>query len=274
MLARVDRVSMTPASRWPGVIVQSPERRPATLISKLCERLVDGAPCAKGDGGARAPAVEQVEGVWYCARHQAAAKARAAKRRDKGFGPCEVVGWGRPAAEDGGRCVEHRAGLRAAGGESVAVDDTSGKGEHPYAPKLAEIYLALFPDTGRIKVGKATPWTVRGRVRDAAEKLRARQAEAGADGAVAAEPVAWSIALFGERPVLWAVSERVEHAAAGRLAHNVRANSVEHAEGKEWLGHDDASHVDWPTEFHRAVRETLVFLGYAESEAAPPRTIG
>ena len=254
--------------------MQSLEPRPETLISKLCERLVDGAPCAKGDGGARAPGVEQVDGVWYCAGHKAAAKARAAKRRDKGFGPCDVVGCGRPAAEDGGRCVEHRAGLRAADADPVMVDDGSGKGEHPYAPKRAEIYLALFPDLGRLKVGKATPWTVRGRVRDAAEKLRARQAEAGADTASAADPVAWSIALFGERNVLWAVSERVEHAAAGRLAHNVGADSVDHAEGKEWLCHVDASEVDWATEFHRAVRETLVFLGHAESDAGPPRSVG
>jgi Cu/Ag efflux protein CusF len=68
-------------------------------------------------------------------------------------------------------------------------------------------------------------------------------------------------------------SADVAHAAAGRLAYNVRASSVDHTQGKEWLRHDDIAAIDWPAEFHRAVRETLVFLGHDESEAGPPEPV-
>ncbi len=73
--------------------------------------------------------------------------------------------------------------------------------------------------------------------------------------------------------MLWAVSERVEHAAAGRLAHNVAARSVDHTEGKEWLRHEPIGDVDWPTEFHRAVRQTLALLGHDEANAGKPRPL-
>jgi hypothetical protein len=69
------------------------------------------------------------------------------------------------------------------------------------------------------------------------------------------------------------VSERVEHAVAGRLAHNVRATSVDHTEGKEWLRRDPIGDVDWPTEFHRAVCETLAFFGQHEAGAGQPRPL-
>jgi hypothetical protein len=153
------------------------------------------------------------------------------------------------------------------------LDSASGKGDHPYAPKRAEIYLAVFTELGLIKVGKATPWTVRSRVNDAADKLRLRRAETDSAPPVSAEPVAWAIRLFGDENVLWAVSERVEHAAAGRLAHNVRATSVAHTEGKEWLHHESIASVDWPTEFHRAVSETLAFFGHGEADAGHPRLL-
>lgn len=84
-------------------------------------------------------------------------------------------------------------------------------------------------------------------------------------------PVAWAVTLFGEENTLWAVSERVEHAAAGRLAHNVGAASVDHTEGKEWLRHDAVGDVDWKAELHRAVCETLTFFGHDESDAERPR---
>jgi hypothetical protein len=58
-----------------------------------------------------------------------------------------------------------------------------------------------------------------------------------AERPISSEPLAWAVRLFGDENVLWAVSERVEHAAAGRLAHNVGASSVDHTEGKEWLRH-------------------------------------
>ena len=73
--------------------------------------------------------------------------------------------------------------------------------------------------------------------------------------------------------MLWAVSEGVEHAAAGRLALNVGCGSADHTKGKEWLTHDRIDQVDWPTEFHRAVRETLAFLGHPEHDASEPRSI-
>jgi hypothetical protein len=44
-----------------------------------------------------------------------AAEAVKTKRRDRGFGLCSVRTCSRPAAEPNGRCVEHRAGERAAG---------------------------------------------------------------------------------------------------------------------------------------------------------------
>jgi hypothetical protein len=159
------------------------------------------------------------------------------------------------------------------GGTVIAVAEGSGKGDHPYAPKRAEIYLALFPDLGVLKVGKATPWTVRSRVKDAADKSRIRQADSGAERPISCEAVAWAIPLFGDENVLWAVSERVEHAAAGRLAHNVGATSVAHTEGKEWLRHDRIGEVDWSTEFHRAVCETLAFFGDEEADAGTPRPL-
>jgi hypothetical protein len=84
---------------------------------------------------------------------------------------------------------------------------------------------------------------VRARVRDAAAKLRIRQADTGVERLIDCAAFAWSIELFGDENVLWAVSERVEHAAAGRLAHSVGAKSVAHTEGKEWLRHDSVGDV-------------------------------
>lgn len=248
--------------------------QPQTPAEPLCERSISGVSCTKGPGGGAAVGVERVDGRWYCRGHVGAAKAVAAKRRDRGFGSCSVHGCIRPAVESDGKCSEHRAGERAATGTVVIVDGNSGKGDHPYAAKLAEIYLALFPDLGILKVGKATPWTVGSRVKDAAQKLRIRQADSGIEHPISCEAVAWTIRLFGEENVLWAVSERVEHAAAGRLAHNVGASSVEYTEGKEWLRHDRIGDVDWPTEFHRAVYETLAFLGHDQANAGHPRPVG
>jgi hypothetical protein len=245
-----------------------------TPARRLCERRTDGVPCTKGAGGGPAEAAGQVEGRWYCQRHIGAASAVAEKRRDRGFGSCSVAGCTRPAVERDGKCSEHRAGERAVGGTVAIVDDgSSGRGDHPYAPKRTEIYLALFPELGLIKVGKATPSTVRSRVRDAAGKLRIRQADTGEELPIACEATAWAVQLFGDENVLWAVSERVEHAAAGRLARNVGATSVAHTEGKEWLRHDLVSDVDWPAELHRAVRETLTFLGHDEEDAGQPRPL-
>jgi hypothetical protein len=218
--------------------------------------------------------VEQVEGRWYCAAHKAAAKAVARKRRDRGLGQCSIDACSRPAASADGKCSEHLAGERAAGAPVVIVDDGSGKGDHPYAPKRTEIYLAVFPDAGVLKVGKATPWTVRSRIRDAADKLRIRQRANGATVPAAREPLAWAIPLFGDKNVPWAVSERVEHAAAGRLAHNVGATTVPHAQGKEWLQYEPQVALDWPPEFARAVRETLAFFGHNDTDAGDPRSIG
>lgn len=243
------------------------------MTRPLCERNVRGAPCASGQGGRPADAVGQVDGRWYCSKHIGAAKAVAAKRRDRGFGPCSVAGCGRPAIERDGKCDEHRAGERAAAASLFVVDETSGRGDHPYAPKRTEIYLALFREIGLLKVGKATPWTVRSRIKDATDKVRIRQKDSDAERPIPSEPDAWSIPLFGDENVLWAVSERIEHAAAGRLAHNVGASSVDHTEGKEWLRHDAVDNVDWETEFSRALRETLDFLGHAEAAAGEPRTL-
>lgn len=243
------------------------------MAENLCERSIKGVNCAKGPGGGPAAAVEQVDGRWYCQEHIGAAKAMATKRGDRGFGTCSVAGCSRLAAERDGKCTEHRAGERAAGVSVVIVDDGSGKGEHPYAPKRAEIYLALFPEHGLLKVGKATPWTVRSRVRDAAGKLRIRQVDSGLERPITCNAIAWAIPLFGDENVLWAVSERVEHAAAGRLAYNVGAISVAYTEGKEWLRHDLIGDVDWATEFHRAVCQTLAFFGHDHSNAGPPRPL-
>lgn len=248
--------------------------QPQNSPEALCQRNVDGAPCTDGAQGGPAPAVGQVGGRWYCRRHIAAAKAVARKRRDRGFGTCSVPGCSRPAAERDGKCDEHRAGERAAGATVVVVDDGSGRGDHPYAPKRTEIYLAVFFELGFLKVGKATPWTVESRVKDAAAKLRLRRAEDGVEYPVNCEPMAWKVSLFGGESVLWSVSERVEHAAAGRLAYNVGAASVEHTHGKEWLSHRSIGDIDWRTEFHRAIGETLVFLGHDEAKAGEPRRVG
>ena len=241
------------------------------MTGQLCERNVGGATCTKGREGGPAEAVAQVDGRWYCKAHLGAARAVASKRRDRGYGTCSVARCKRPAAEPGGKCEEHRAGERAAAGTPVFVEDGSGKGDHPYAPKRTEIYLVVFAELGLLKVGKATPWTVRSRVKAAADKLRIRLDDGRTEQPLIGEPTAWSVALFGKENALWAVSERVEHAAAGRLAHNVGAESVEHTEGKEWLRHSSVGDIDWPAEFHRAVSETLAFLGRAESEAGTPR---
>jgi len=247
--------------------------QPQVIAAPPCERNVKGVNCSKGLGGGPAEAVEQVDGRWYCRGHVGAAKAVLSKRRDRGFGNCNFPGCTRPAVEREGKCSEHRAGERAASGTPIIVDDSSGKGDHAYAPKLAEIYLALFPDFGLLKVGKATPWTVGSRVRDAADKLRIRQADGGVERPITCEAVAWAIRLFGDENVLWAVSERIEHAAAARLAHNVGATSVPQAEGKEWLRRDPIGGVDWPIEFHRAVCETLAFFGHDEGDAGQPRSL-
>lgn len=196
----------------------------------------------------------------------------ASKRRDRGFGSCGVPGCLRPAVEREGKCDEHRAGERAAGATVVVVEDGSGRRNHPYDPKPAEIYLAVFFELERLKVGKATPGTVGLRVRDAANKLRLRQAD-GVERPTTCEPTAWTVALFGGKPVLWSESEWVEHAAAGRLADNVGAKSVDRTEGKEWLRHETIREIDWRTEFHRAIRDTLEFLGHKEAEAGQPRLV-
>jgi hypothetical protein len=143
-------------------------------LDQFCERSVNEA-CAAGPGGAPAQAVAQVDGRWYCHRHLAAAKAVASKRRDRGFGSCSVSGCSRPAAERDAKCEEHRAAERAAGAPVVVVDDASGRGGHPYAPKRAVVYLVVFRELATLKVGKAAPWTVASRVTDAAAKLWTRQ---------------------------------------------------------------------------------------------------
>jgi hypothetical protein len=236
---------------------------------KLCER----SGCTKGAGGAPGAAIGSVDGRWYCAKHLPAAKAVATKRKDKGFGACSVPGCSRPAAEKGGKCVEHRAGERAAGAPRQLIEGKPGKGAHPYAPKPADVYLVVFPDVGLLKVGKATPWTVHSRVKAAAAKLFVRETDSGIERPVAGERHAWAVGLFDEEPVLWAVAERVEHAAAGRLALNAGCGSVDHTKGKEWLACRQINEIDWPAELHRAVRETLEFLGYPEGLAGEPRVI-
>jgi hypothetical protein len=183
------------------------ERARSITLGPFCERSINGNSCAKGVDGAPARGVEQLDGRWYCHGHIGAAKAVAAKRRDHGFGTCSVAVCSRPAVESDGLCSEHRAGARAAGATMVVVEDGSGKGEHAYAPKRTEIYLAVFPDLGLIKLGKATPWTVRSRVKDAADKLRIRQAERAVKIPTSCEPFALSIQLFGDERVLWG-SER------------------------------------------------------------------
>ena len=122
-------------------------------------------------------------------------------------------------------------------------------------------------------MGKALPWTVRSRVRVATEKTRIRQVDTGAEVSVTAAPVAWEVPLFDGRPTLWAIAERVEHAVAGRLAFNIGADSVDHTEGKEWLRHSGIGSVDWGTELHRAVRDTMAFFGYSEADAGSPRRV-
>ncbi len=246
---------------------------PKTASGPLCERRVAGVACAKGPEGRPDQAVGQVGGSWYCRAHIGAAKAVAMKRKDRGFRTCSVPDCSRPAAERDGKCAEHRAGERAVGGSVAVVEYGSGRGDHPYAPKRAEIYLALFPELGLLKIGKAAPWTVSNRVRDAAQKAQVRRVDSDIHRSAAHEVVAWSISIFGEENVLWAVSERVEHAAAGRLAHIVDATSVPHTEGKEWLRHDLAADVDWPVAFHRAVRDTLIFFGHDEASASTPRLL-
>lgn len=235
-----------------------------------CERT---GGCSRGADGGPDVAVDSVVGRWYCAGHLPAARAVATKRKDQGFGACSVPGCSHPAAEAGGKCIEHRAGERAAGSPVQLVEGTPGKGEHPYAPKPADVYLVVFPDAGLLKVGKATPWTVRGRVQAAAAKLLVRETDSGAEHPVAGARLAWAIGLFSEEPVLWAVAERVEHAAAGRLAANAGCGSVDHTKGKEWLACRQIRQIDWPAEFHRAVREALEFLGYPEGLADQPRII-
>lgn len=244
--------------------------QPQTTAGRLCERSTTGVGCNNGPEGGPAEAVEQVDGLWYCQRHVGAAKAVATKRQDRGCGICNVPGCARPAVEHDGKCTEHRAGERATRDKVVILDD-AGRGGHPYAPKSAVLYLALFPEAGVLKVGKAAPWTVRSRVRDAADKVRIRYPDSGVERPLTSEPHAWSIALFGGDNVLWALSERIEHAAAGRLAHNVGASPVDHTGGKEWLSHDRIGQVDWPTAFHRAVCDTLAFFGQDEAHAGQPR---
>jgi len=237
---------------------------------RLCQRKLG---CSKGTGGGPAVAVGSVEGRWYCAGHLPAARAVATKRKDKGFGACSIPGCSRAAAEAGGKCVEHRAGERAAGAPVQVIEGKSGKGAHPYAPKPADVYLVVFPDAGLLKVGKATPWTVRSRVKAAADKLLVRETDSGIERPISGERLAWAVGLFDEEPVLWAVAERVEHAAAGRLALNVGCQSVDHTKGKEWLAFERIGEVDWPAEFHLAVVETLDFLGFEATAADDPRGI-
>jgi hypothetical protein len=74
-------------------------QQPQTTSKPLCERSIGGVNCTKGPGGSPAEAVEQFDGRWYCRGHIGAAKAVAAKRRDRGFGGCSVPGCSRPAGE-------------------------------------------------------------------------------------------------------------------------------------------------------------------------------
>jgi hypothetical protein len=80
-----------------------------------CGRHTDtGQRCHEGPAGSPAPGAQRVEGVWYCSRHAPAAKARARKRRNQGYGLCSRKNCNRWAAEPNGLCVEHRAGERVA----------------------------------------------------------------------------------------------------------------------------------------------------------------
>jgi len=108
--------------------------QPQTTPGPLCQSSNNGLSCTKGPDGGAAEAVEQVDGRWYCQGHIGAAKAVAAKRRDRGFGSCSVPGCTRPAVERDGKCSEHRAGERAAGGTVVIVDEESGKETTPVRP--------------------------------------------------------------------------------------------------------------------------------------------
>ncbi len=220
-------------------------------------------PCTKGPDGGPAPAVERVGGQWYCQGHIGGAKAALAKRRDEGFGTCSIPGCTRPAAGLGEKCKEHRAGERAARATALVTDEVTdeatGKGGHPYAPKQTEIYLVVFSDPAALEVGKAMPWTVGDRVRDAVTKAEARLADSGNEGPISFE--AWAVRPFGDHKVGWAEGERLEHAVAGRLARNVGATPAGHLEGKELFDYEALAEVDWTTEFDSAVRETLTFNG-------------
>jgi hypothetical protein len=87
------------------------------------------------------------------------------------------------------------------------------------------------PPSGRRAVGRSR-W-----LGEQADQRGGFLPDSDAERPISSEPLAWAVRLFGDENVLWAVSERVEHAAAGRLAHNVGASSVDHTEGKEWLRH-------------------------------------
>lgn len=145
---------------------------------------------------------------------------------------------------------------------------SSGRGGHPYDSKSAVIYLALFESAGLLKVGKTTPWDLSSRLRSATSELNRRRAELEPATVRAARSGAWYIELA--EPMLWADSERIEHGSAGRLAHLTGAVSVKYEQGKEWLRHSAIEEVDWSTEFHRAVSETLAFFGRDAAEAATP----
>jgi hypothetical protein len=178
-----------------------------------------------------------------------------------------VAGCSRPAAELNGKCVEHRAGERAASGVSLlASGDVSGKGGHPYERKSAVIYLAVFESAGLLKVGKTTPWDLSARLRSATSELNRPRGELVPASARVERSEAWSVSLA--QPLLWAESERIEHASARRLAYLTASVSVTYEEGNEWLRHDAIDAVDWRSAFHRSVAETLAFFGRDPGEAA------